>query len=106
MTLSKAEPMLGRIEGPCVYNWRMSWFVYIAQARTGRYYTSITTNPSERIIEHNSGQGSRFARQQGPFKLVYISPPLTNKSAARKREIQIKPWNRSKKKKLITGERT
>lgn len=79
------------------------WFVYIARARTGRFYVGITTDPTERIIEHNSGNGSRFAKQQGPFGLVYVSQPLPNKSEARKREIQIKGWTREKKRKLING---
>ncbi len=80
------------------------WFVYIAKAHTGRYYVGITTNPSERIKKHNSGKGSQFARDQGPFTLAYISLPFVNKSEARKREIQLKGWSREKKEKLINGE--
>ena len=79
------------------------WFVYIAQSRTGRYYTGISQNVPERIIRHNSGDGSRFARQQGPFTLVYTSPEYTSKSVARRREIQIKGWTRVKKQYLIQG---
>ncbi len=82
----------------------MQWFVYIATAHTGRYYVGITTNPQERIKEHNSGEGSKFAMNQGPFVLSYVSLPLPNKSEARKREMQIKGWTREKKEKLIRGE--
>lgn len=82
---------------------KMSWFVYIAKATTGRYYTGITTDPDKKIIKHNSGKGSRFAIEQGPFKLVYISKAFPTKSQARKREIQIKGWSREKKLKLING---
>lgn len=82
----------------------MNWFVYIARAKTGRYYTGITTNPAERLQEHNDGFGSRMAKQQGPFELVYVSTPLPDKSTARKREIQIKGWSSEKKRKLISGE--
>ncbi|MFA6523003.1 MAG: GIY-YIG nuclease family protein [Candidatus Peribacteraceae bacterium] len=82
----------------------MSWFVYIAEARTQRFYVGITTNPTKRINEHNSGEGSRFAINQGPFRLLYVSPPFSDKSSARLREAQIKKWNREKKKKLIRGE--
>lgn len=82
----------------------MPWFLYIAQARTGRYYVGITTEPGRRIRDHNRGAGSRMAVGQGPFTLVYTSEPLPNQSIARKREIQVKGWNRSKKKKLIDGE--
>ncbi len=84
----------------------MHWFVYIAQARTGRYYTGITTNPKERIKKHNKGRGSRLAIQQGPFTLVYTSNAFSSKSVARKREAQIKRWTREKKERLIRGEWT
>ena len=80
------------------------WYVYIAQAKTNRYYVGITTNPSERVSKHNSGKGSRFAIIQGPLHLVYVSSPFLNKSEARKREIQIKGWSREKKIKLIKGD--
>jgi len=82
----------------------MPWFVYIAKARTGRFYVGITTNPQERITKHNAGMGSRFAIHQGPFQLAYFSLPFQSKSAARVREMQIKKWSRAKKQKLITGE--
>ncbi|MEK6564269.1 MAG: GIY-YIG nuclease family protein [Candidatus Omnitrophota bacterium] len=80
------------------------WYVYIAKARTQRFYTGITTDPLKRVIKHNSGEGSRFAINQGPFSLVYVSVPFSSKSEARKREIQIKGWSRVKKLKLINGE--
>mgnify|MGYP001570053524 CR=1 FL=1 len=83
-----------------------SWFVYIAKARSGRYYTGITTDPIKRIDAHNKAGGARFARQQGPFALVYISDSFKGKSPARTREAQIKKWLRVKKEKLINGEWT
>ena len=82
----------------------MLWYVYIALTRTNRYYVGITTNPQERIEEHNSGKGSRFAINQGPFSLVYVSTSYPDKSTARKREVQIKKWSREKKERLIRGE--
>lgn len=82
----------------------MAWYVYIAKAKTGCYYTGITPDPNKRIIKHNSGQGSQMAKQQGPFELVYVSPEFPNKSGARKREAQLKKWSREKKEKLIKGE--
>jgi len=75
----------------------MSWYVYIAQTKTKRYYTGITTNPERRIIVHNLGKGSQFAKEQGPLTMVYISAPFLNKSIARKREVQIKKWSRWEK---------
>jgi putative endonuclease len=82
----------------------MGWDVYIAQAQTGRYYVGITTNPQERIEEHNTGKGSKFAINQDPFALAYVSNAFTDKSSARKREAQVKKWTQRKKEKLIMGE--
>lgn len=82
----------------------MNWFVYIARARTGRYYTGISPSPQRRILDHNNDRGAKLAHDQGPFKLVYTSPPFTNQKDARKRESQIKGWAKVKKEKLISGE--
>ena len=80
-----------------------AWYVYIAEARTGRFYVGITKNPENRIKQHNAGAGSKFAREQGPFQLCYVSGIFPNKSSARLREVQLKGWSREKKKKLIDG---
>jgi len=82
----------------------MAWFVYIARARTNRYYVGITTDPDRRILEHNRGEGAQFARDQGPFTLEYYSDAFPTKSAARIREAQIKKWTKTKKEHLIRGE--
>jgi len=82
----------------------MSWYVYIAQAVTGRYYTGITTHPKRRADNHNEGKGAKFAHDQGQLRLVYVSPSFTGKSSARLRELQIKGWTRAKKEKLIRSE--
>lgn len=81
----------------------MYWYVYIAVAKTKRYYTGISNNVEKRIKKHNEGKGSRFAVQQGNLVLVYKSNPFSNKSEARKREAQIKRWSRKKKENLIKG---
>ncbi len=80
------------------------WYLYIAQANTGRYYVGISQNPASRLKDHNKSKGSRFAKLQGPFKLVYVSNKFPYKSEARKREVQVKGWSRDKKIKLISGE--
>lgn len=82
----------------------MSWYLYLARARTGIYYTGITTDPKRRIIDHNKGKGSSLARSQGPFTLIYTSGPLPNQSIATKLEIKVKGWSRKEKKQLIKGE--
>jgi putative endonuclease len=82
----------------------MHWYVYIARAKTGRYYTGITIDPMRRIAEHNRGLGAKFAQDQGILTLIYVSNPFPDQSSARLRELQIKGWSRVKKEKLISGE--
>lgn len=84
----------------------MAWFVYISQAPTGRYYTGIAIDVHRRLDEHNRAEGAKFAYDQGALRLLYVSPPFPDQSSARKREMQIKGWARSKKEKLIQGEWT
>jgi len=80
-----------------------NWYVYIAKSRTNRFYTGITTDPERRIKIHNLGEGAKFAIHHGPLRLIYVSRSFSNKSEARKREIQIKDWSQEKKLKLIEG---
>jgi len=85
----------------------VSWYLYIAKAqKTGNYYVGITTEPERRIQDHNKGNGSRMAKNQGPFVLVYTSEPLADQSTARKLEIKLKNSKRTKKEKLIQKEIT
>lgn len=104
--MPKNPERLQGVEGRFWYSLFMisSWFVYIAASATGKFYVGISTDPERRLVDHNSGHGSRFAKQNGELKLVYVSAPLPNQSAARKREIQLKGWTRAKKLKLISGE--
>lgn len=80
------------------------WYVYMTRARTGRYYTGISPNPKQRLLDHNNDRGSKLAHDQGPFVLVYVSLPFPDQKSARKREAQIKKWTRDKKEKLINGQ--
>lgn len=80
-----------------------TWFVYIAETKSGYFYTGVSNDVAARIGKHNMGKGSKFARMHREFKLVYTSPPMT-KSDALKREIQIKGWTKEKKRKLVEGE--
>jgi predicted GIY-YIG superfamily endonuclease len=82
----------------------MPWYVYICKSAASHYYVGISPDPAERLVKHNSGLGSKMARDQGVFTLLYVSRPFSSKSQARKREIQIKGWSREKKEKLINGE--
>lgn len=80
------------------------WYLYIAKAKTGHYYTGISQDPKKRLLRHNNGSGSKFAKDQGPFELVYISPAINSYKEAISYEIKIKDWSQTKKNKLVSGE--
>ena len=79
------------------------WFVYIILCKDGTYYTGCTWNISNRIDQHRNGKGCKYTFKHGFKRLVYVEE-YSDIEMARKREKQIKDWNREKKEKLIKGE--
>jgi putative endonuclease len=79
-----------------------TWFVYILRCNDNTYYVGVATDLTDRVKEHNSGQGSSFTKKRSPVKLVY-SEKHENYASARKREAQLKGWRREKKEWLIYG---
>ena len=78
-----------------------NWYVYIVQCKDGSLYTGITTDLSRRVDDHNSGRlGARYTRPRRPVHLVYQEKTVS-RSAAAKREYQIKQLTATGKKKLI-----
>ena len=80
-----------------------TWFVYIVKAKDNSYYTGVTTNLNKRVEKHNNKQGAKSLLGKIPVKLVY-QENVKNKSAALKRESEIKSWPRSKKIELVTAQ--
>lgn len=77
------------------------WFVYMVRCSDETLYTGITTDLTERIAKHNSGQGAKYTRSRQPVCLVW-SEIADNRSVAGKREAFIKKLSRFEKEKLIT----
>lgn len=65
----------------------------------GSLYTGITTDLERRLEEHRSGRGAKYTRGRGPLELVYAEE-CPDKSAALKRELEIKALPREEKLKL------
>ena len=78
----------------------MSWFVYIVKCSDGSLYTGIARNVESRIKKHNQGLGAKYTAKKRPVKLVYVEEAL-DRSAASKREYEIKKLPRIKKLELI-----
>ena len=78
------------------------WYLYILECCDGSYYTGVTVNIAERLKRHNSGKGAKYTRGRRPCQLVYFEDHDSEKEA-RKKELKIKSWRRSKKNELICG---
>lgn len=82
-----------------------SWYVYIVRCIDHTLYTGITNDLQRRIAEHNLGgeRGAKYTRPRRPVCLVYREE-LPSRSAACKREYQIKQLSIDKKRQLIKPE--
>lgn len=79
----------------------MSGVVYIlASQRHGTLYTGVTANMPERLHQHQSGTGSKFAKSYGATRLVHYDE-FPDIQSAIAREKAIKSWPRAWKVELI-----
>ena len=72
------------------------YYLYILKCSDNSLYTGITNNLKIRLSNHAKGAGSKYVRSRLPHKHIYTEI-FNNKSAALKREYQIKSWSRDKK---------
>lgn len=77
-----------------------AYFVYILLCRDGTYYTGYSHHPEKRFLEHKKGRGARYTRMYKPTRIVYVEE-LRTRSAAMRREREIKTLNHEKKRMLI-----
>ncbi len=68
----------------------------------GTLYTGFARDPKARVVVHNSGKGAKYTRSRLPVSLVY-SEVCESRSAALKREHQLKPLSRARKEALIAS---
>lgn len=78
------------------------WYVYMVETRSGLLYTGVSTDVERRFREHCAGgaRGAKFFRRDPAKRLVWFEP-CGDRSAASKRESQIKKLSRESKLKLI-----
>jgi len=76
------------------------WFVYILLCSDNSFYTGISSNPKQRLQDHNNGKGGAYTRSHKPLKMVYLEK-VGSKSDALKRELHIKDWSREKKIRIL-----
>lgn len=80
----------------------MAWYVYMLRCKDGTLYTGITDNVERRLCAHRAGRGAKYTRGRGPLELVY-QEEQPDKSAALRREVQVKRLSRQEKLALCEG---
>lgn len=80
----------------------MSWVCYLLHCADDTLYCGISNDMEKRLAAHNAGEGAKYTRGRIPVSVVYRES-CADKSAALKREIQIKRLSRSAKQALLQG---
>ena len=78
----------------------MFWYVYMLRCGDGTLYTGVTDDVERRLAAHRAGKGAKYTRGRGPLELVY-QEQVPDKSAALRREYQIKWLPKQEKEGLI-----
>ena len=77
-----------------------SQFVYVLECADGSFYAGYTTDVERRVAEHNAGEGAKYTRGRTPVELVHTEG-FESRSAAMKREHEIKTLSRGEKERLV-----
>ena len=81
----------------------MKYSVYILRNNRNKLYVSFSSNLHDRLIDHKTGEGSKYVRDHLGFQLVYTEEYQTQVEAMQ-REKQLKGWTRAKKEALVSGD--
>ena len=74
----------------------MNWFCYLLRCADDTLYCGISNDLEKRLFAHNAGEGAKYTRGRTPVTLLYHEC-CADKSAALKRELQIKRLSRIQK---------
>ena len=81
---------------------KQPWHVYMIQTASGTLYTGVAIDGKKRTKEHTmSTKGAKYLHGKVPLAIVY-QERLSSKSAALKREYEIKQLPKKQKEALIT----
>ena len=82
----------------------MSSYVYVLRGGDGSLYTGWTNDLTRRLAAHQSGKGAKYTRGRLPIEMVYFEE-MPDKSAALKRENELKKLKKAEKELLIKTSR-
>jgi putative endonuclease len=77
-------------------------FVYMVRCADGTLYTGYARDPIARERVHNAGRGAKYTAARRPVTLVFTQKFRT-RSAALRREYQLKCWTRAAKAALVNA---
>jgi len=78
------------------------WLVYLARCADGSLYAGITNDLEARLAAHNSGKGAAYTRGRLPIVVVFTEK-AESRSAALRREAEIKSLSRPEKLRLVSS---
>ncbi|WP_054851499.1 GIY-YIG nuclease family protein [Olleya sp. ITB9] len=79
-------------------------YVYILKCSDNTYYTGVTSNLNNRLLEHKLGKHyESYTYSRRPILLMFYTD-FTDINIAISTEKQIKKWSKSKKEALINNE--
>lgn len=81
----------------------MSFYVYILQCVDGSFYTGYTKDLDQRTRQHHNGNGAKYTKSHRPLRVAYVEI-FGTRSAAMKREREIKKFSHQQKLALIVSQ--
>ncbi|SFR88501.1 putative endonuclease [Halomicrobium zhouii] len=78
-------------------------FVYVLRCADESLYTGYTTDVERRVDEHDCGEGAKYTRGRTPVELVHVEA-FGSRSAAMRREWEVKQLSRAEKEALVDGD--
>ena len=79
-----------------------AWWVYVLECRDGTLYTGIARDVAKRFAAHQAGTASKYTRARPPVAVRYRER-MASRSAALKREAEIKRLSRARKLALVSA---
>ncbi len=81
----------------------ITWYFYLLRCCDNSLYAGVTTDLERRLRQHNAGRGAKYTRLKRPVNLAYWEA-CKNKSAAFRREAEVKRWPKLQKEALALGQ--
>jgi putative endonuclease len=80
------------------------WTVYMLRCADGTLYSGVAVDLAARVAVHNAGKGAKYTRARLPVTVVW-SRGVKDRSAALKKEIELKSLSRGEKLVLVAAAR-